>query len=33
LEYMKTSVDFALRHSEVGDEFRKWLEEKLRSGS
>ncbi len=25
LEYMKTSVDFAMRHPEIGEEFRSWL--------
>jgi len=29
LEYMKTTVDFALSHSEIGEEFRKYLKEKL----
>jgi UTP--glucose-1-phosphate uridylyltransferase len=31
LEYMKTSVDFALRHPEIGDEFGIWLEEFLQT--
>jgi len=30
LEYMKTTVDFALSHSEIGEEFRKYLEQKLK---
>jgi UTP--glucose-1-phosphate uridylyltransferase len=30
LEYMKTTVDFALSHSEIGEEFRKYLKEKLK---
>ena len=29
LEYMKTSVDFALRHPEIGEEFEVWLKEFL----
>ena len=29
LEYMKTSVDFAMRHPEIGEEFENWLTEFL----
>lgn len=29
LEYLKTVVDFALRRDDLGDDFRKWLEERI----
>jgi len=29
LEYLKTVVDFALRRDDLGDEFRKWLEDRV----
>jgi UTP--glucose-1-phosphate uridylyltransferase len=31
LEYMKTSVDFAMRHPEIGEEFQSWLIEFLKN--
>jgi UTP--glucose-1-phosphate uridylyltransferase len=29
MEYMRTVVEFAMRHSEIGEEFKKWLKEKV----
>lgn len=31
LEYMKTSVDFALKHPEIGEDFREWIIEFLQT--